>query len=898
MSRTRHEQVSEVFAAARRLAGARRDAYLDEACAGDAELRGEVESLLSQDERTQAEIDAAVGGGAARVLARELAEAGTITFEQAPGADHPQRVGKYAIIRVIGEGGMGIVYEAEQEDPRRRVALKVIRRGMVSRRLLSRFRHEAQVLGQLRHPGIAQIHEAGTADAGEGGQPYFAMELVSGQTLIEYADTCGLSTRERLELIALVCDALHHAHQKGVIHRDLKPANILVEEDGQPKILDFGVARATDADIQTVTVRTDVGEIVGTIPYMSPEQASGDPEALDIRSDIYAIGVITFELLAGRLPYNVSGRTIYEAVRVIREEEPSRLSSINRSYRGDVETIVAKALEKDKDRRYQSAAALAADIRRHLNDEPINARPASTMYQLGKFARRHKALAGAAGVVAVVLVVATGLSTVFAIGEAAARTEADNAAETARNEKLKAERQTAIAQAVNDFLNYDLLSAVDPHQGQRDVTMVEALDIAARNIDGRFPDQPIVEAEIRSTIGNTYLSLGRHDLAEPFFRRSLELREAALGARHEDTMTSYNRMGRLMNRIGRFDDAARYYRRCLDLRLEVLGEEDELTLVTMTNLAGLNRQRGHVEEALELYRRATEINERVMEPDAPSRVHAMTGLAGAYKDLGRYDDAIPIYERVLEIRRRTDPDKPHVPLAMNNLAVILMRARRYQEALPLVTEAVEGNTRLLGERHPTTLACMSNLARVNMFLGKFEESEDLFDDALRLNREVNGLDHRGTLITMTYCAELYMRMRRFGEAESMYLTVNTLARDRYGDLFPNTLTSADGLAKVYLMGGRLAEAEDFARAAVSGARQSYGPTSYRTGLYMQTWGRSLAAVDRQAEAEPVLLESYEIVAATRGPTSTDTVGVIESLIELYEYWDKQDLADDWRTQLP
>ncbi len=793
---------------------------------------------------------------------------------------------------------MGVVYEAEQEDPRRRVALKVIRQGMVNRRLLSRFRHEAHVLGQLRHPGIAQIHEAGTADAGAGGQPYFAMELVSGRTLIEYADTRGLGTRERLELVARVCDALHHAHQKGVIHRDLKPANILVEEDGQPKILDFGVARATDADIQTVTVQTDVGEIVGTVPYMSPEQASGDPDALDIRSDIYAIGVISFELLAGRLPYNVRGRTIYEAVRVIREEEPSRLSSIDRAFRGDVETIVAKALEKDKSRRYQSAADVAADIRRYLNDEPIDARPASTMYQLGKFARRHKAIAGAAGVVAVVLVLATGLSTVFAIGEAAARRDADKAADTARNEKLEAERQTAIAQAVNDFLNYDLLSAVDPHRGNRDITMAEALDIAAANIDGRFDDQPVVEAEIRSTIGNTYLSLGRHDLAEPYFRRSLELREAALGARHEDTMTSYNRMGRLMQRMARLDEAAEYYGRCLEMRREVLGNDAVLTISTITNLAGLNRQRGRFKEAMTLYREAVETTERTMEPDAESRLNAMNGLAGAYKDLGRYDDAIPMYEEVLEIRQRNNSGTPHVPLAQNNFGVTLMRAGRYEAALALFTAAVAGNTELLSERHPTTLACLANLARVYMFLERFEESEDLFDHAIRLNIDVNGDDHRGTLITMTYCAELYTRMRRFGEAESMYLTVNTLAHDRYGERFPSTLAGADGVANVYLFGGRPAEAEAFAREAVAGAQESYGHRAHRTGLYMQTWGRCLAAVDRQAEAEPVLIEAYEIVQATRGPTSPDTVGVIESLIELYEYWGKQALADDWRTRLP
>ena len=305
----------------------------------------------------------------------------------------PERIGRYRILGIIGEGGMGVVYEAEQEDTSRRVALKVIRPGMVTRALMRRFRHEALVLGQLRHPGIAQIYEADTTDHGEGGQPFFAMELVVGEPLLAHTHANKLGVDERLALFARVCDALNHAHQKAVIHRDLKPDNILVECDGgRPKILDFGVARATDADLQTVSEQTSFGQLVGTVPYMSPEQAAGDPAELDIRSDIYALGVILFELLADRLPYPVKGKLIHEAVRVIRHDEPSRLSAVNRSFRGDVETIVAKALEKEAGRRYQSASELAEDIRRFLRDEPIVARPPTLGYQLRKFARRNRVL--------------------------------------------------------------------------------------------------------------------------------------------------------------------------------------------------------------------------------------------------------------------------------------------------------------------------------------------------------------------------------------------------------------------------------------------------------------------------------------------------------------------------
>ncbi|MBV9083989.1 MAG: serine/threonine protein kinase, partial [Acidobacteriaceae bacterium] len=446
----------------------------------------------------------------------------------------PRMIGRYRIVRLLGEGGMGTVYEAEQDHPRRMVALKVLKTGLASTELLWRFEHESQALGRLRHPGIAQIYEAGTAHSGSGPQPYFAMELIRGKPLLEYAQSHQLSPRESLELMVKVCEAVHHAHQCGIIHRDLKPGNILVEETGQPKILDLGVARMTDSDARA-TRQTDLGQLVGTLAYMSPEQVLADPLSLDTRSDVYALGVILFELLAGRLPYQINAN-LPEAIHTIREEDPAPLSSISRMYRGDIETIVGRALEKDKERRYSSAAELAADIQRYLRDEPITARPPSTTYHIRKFARRNKALV--AGIAAVFVVLIAGIIASMWEANRARRAEAQAVQERNRAvaAQLRADGEAARAKAVNDFLQNDLLAQAGP-KGQarpgikidRDLKVRTALDRAATRIGHTFDKQPAVEAAIRQTIGNAYKRLGLYPEAQAQLEQARAIDAKTLG---------------------------------------------------------------------------------------------------------------------------------------------------------------------------------------------------------------------------------------------------------------------------------------------------------------------------------------------------------------------------------
>ncbi|UCF68386.1 MAG: serine/threonine protein kinase, partial [Acidobacteriota bacterium] len=472
MSPVDRERLKEIFHAAAELPADERLAFLERACRGDEELRREVESLLGHDhEGDDAFGETRIGAGGA-LLARAVEAdltAGDESTETAPPL--PETIGHYRILGRIGEGGMGTVYLAEQDHPRRRVALKMIRPGVLSRNLLRRFRFEEDVLGRLQHPGIAQIHEAGEIDTESGRQPYFAMEYVDGLELRRYAQQHDLGSRQRLELVARICDAIHHAHQKGVIHRDLKPDNVLVVDEpattsattpgsivplGLPKVLDFGVARATDSDVQITTLQTDVGQLVGTLPYMSPEQIAGDSRQLDTRSDIYALGVILYELLSGRLPFDLRGKSIAEAARMIRDDEPKRLGSLQPVFRGDVETIVTKALEKDPARRYQSAAELATDIRRYLGHEPIAAHPPSTFYQLRKFAKRNQGLVAGLALSFLLLVAGTVTSLIFATralhGERLARENEERAVLSEAAARREAYRfSLAAAEAVGDL---------------------------------------------------------------------------------------------------------------------------------------------------------------------------------------------------------------------------------------------------------------------------------------------------------------------------------------------------------------------------------------------------------------------------------------------------------------
>ena len=749
----------------------------------------------------------------------------------------PATIGRYRIIRLIGEGGMGAVYEAEQDQPRRRVALKMIRSGWASPELIRRFELEFQTLGRLHHAGIAQIYDAGSIETLFGPQPFFAMEMVDGRPLLEYAGERNLGLRERLALMIRICEAVEHAHQRGIIHRDLKPGNILVEESGQPKILDFGLARATDSDVE-VTRQTDAGQILGTLPYMSPEQVLADPLALDTRSDVYALGVILYELLAGKLPYQIS-RNFPEAVRIIRQVDPTPLSTVNRSYRGDVETIVAKALEKDKERRYGSAASLAADIRRYLEDRPIAAKPASTAYQLKKFARRNKALVAGVAAVFVVLVAGLAISSFEAV--------------RARRAERRAQAEATTSKAVVDFLRNDMLSqasstaqasmGVSPDP---DIKVRTALDRAAQNIEGKFKGEPEVEAAIRQTLGQTYFDLGLYPQSQSEMERSVEL---------------YSR---------------------------TLGSDDPKTIEATLGLAESLFNRDKDSESAALYQKALETSRRVLKPENPTTIRAMIGLARSYRFIpdnpGKHSEAESLATQALELSRRAfGPESPDTLLAMDELSAAYEISGRNSESLPLDLESYQISRRVLGKEHPQTLRRAANLSMTYDELGRYSEGEAIDSESLEIQRHTVGPEHPDTLTTMYRLTSVYLHTGDYATAETLARQALEIKLRNYGENDRRTLNSLYELAYAYRGEHKYAEAEALGKRELEGRVRTQGPEHRETLIAMEQLTVTYMLEKKFAETVNLKRKLYEVSLRLYGAQDSRTLDELGNLGIVYGY---------------
>jgi tetratricopeptide (TPR) repeat protein len=642
------------------------------------------------------------------------------------------------------------------------------------------------------------------------------MEYVRGRPLLEYAAAAKLSVRDRLALVAELGRIVQYAHQHGVIHRDLKPANVLIDDDGRPRILDFGVARSTNADVQSSTLATEAGQLVGTIGYMSPEQLEGDPTKVDARADVYALGVIAYELLAGRLPHDVKTCSIAQAARLVMETEPTPLRIANPILRGDVDVIVSTALARERERRYQTATDLALDVERYLADEPISARPAGRIYRFRKFARRNRVAVAALAAVFLVMVAATIISVTNAVAATNARDDAviaqksaEDAQDAEEAQRELAEKRLAVANAVNQFLNDDLLGQADPYQqANRALTLREALDHASETIGDRLDDAPVVRGSIHFTVGRLYRQLGEFELAEPHLREAVALLSAELGEDDEQTLEARNALGAMLWQAWRPVEAEAYARETMRLAMARHGREHEEATSAMNDLAVALKRQGRFEEAESYYRAALEIEERVQGEADRGTQSTMNNLALLLADRGEHEEAEELMRRVLEIRRRVyGEEDPDTAYALVNLGHVLWLQNEYDEMEPLWTRAYEIRQRVLGETHPETLRSLYALGLMHSARKDDAMAEQVQREALRLREQTLDEDHQDVMSSRNAVAVAIANQGRHAEAVPRYRELLTQRQRVLGAEHRETRRTRDNLLDSLRALGRHDEAK-------------------------------------------------------------------------------------------
>jgi serine/threonine protein kinase/tetratricopeptide (TPR) repeat protein len=715
----------------------------------------------------------------------------------APAEGPGRRIGPYKLLQQIGEGGMGTVFMAEQRQPvRRKVALKIVKPGMDSQQVIARFEAERQALAMMDHQNIARVLDAGEtppAYAGGSPRPYFVMELVHGVPITQFCDEPKLTPRQRLELFVPVCQAIQHAHQKGIIHRDIKPSNVLVtmyDDKPVPKVIDFGVAKAVEQRLTEKTMFTQFGAFVGTFDYMSPEQAEMNAFGVDTRSDIYSLGVLLYELLTGTTPLEqkrLRQAALPEMVRLIKEEEaprpsvrlstshdlpkiaaarntePARLSKL---IRGDIDWIVMKCLEKDRTRRYESAGGLARDIQRHLADEPVEACPPSALYRFRKFARRNKGPVLAAGLVLLALVVGVVGTTLGLLwAEQQRQIAQDNeqkavaAAEAEAKAKQSAQAREAETKAVLEFVENKVFAAARP-EGQagglgRDVTLRSALEAALPFVDQGFPNQPLIEARLRLTLGTSFGNLGEAKIAADQTERAWSIYRKHLGPDHPDTLASMANLAICYASLGRQADALKLQEETLAFMKVKLGRDHPVTLANMNNLALSYAALGRQVDALKLHEQTLALKKARFGPNHPATLGSMNNLALTYNALGRHADALKLGQKTLALTKaKFGLDHRATLGSMDTLALIYNDCGQPGKAVKLYEETLALMKVKLGRDHPMTLGTMNNLANSYRALGRHGEELKLRESTLALRTAKLGLDHPDILASMDSLARL------------------------------------------------------------------------------------------------------------------------------------------------
>jgi serine/threonine protein kinase len=831
-------------------------------------------------------------------------------------------IGRYRLLQNLGEGGMGAAFLAEQEEPvRRRVALKIIKAGMDSAQVIARFEQERQALALMDHPHIAKVLDAGTT---AGGRPFLVMELVKGVPITTYCDQEHLTPQERLELFLPVCPAVQHAHQKGIVHRDLKPSNVLValyDARPVPKVIDFGVAKAISQKLTERTLFTEVGQVVGTLEYMAPEQAELNNLDIDTRADIYALGAMLYELLTGSTPFTrkqLRNAALTEMLRMIREVEPpkpsTRLSGsdelaniaakrklepkrLTRLVHGDLDWIVMKCLEKERNRRYETANGLAIDVQRYLADEPVLAGPPSAIYRVRKFVRRHRGRVVAASLLLLALIggiIGTSAGQVEARRqEQLARSERDQKelallaeveqkrlaeanerqAAAERDRAIKAEReakgQAAVSQAVRDFLQHDLLQQANPFLQPDPARQAGAaaetpenppikmlLDRAARGltaqaIGAKFPVQPLVQAGILETVGETYTAVGEYVKAIQHLEQAAGLRRKQLGSDHPYTLFTLHRLAEAYRHAGRTAEAIALFEQVRDGRVSRLGPNHVATLNTLHELANAYGEAERQTEAIALLERVRDgqLAHSERGPDDMDTLRTLHDLAVAYRRVGRLDDAIAVLQRLRpSLQAKLGPEHPFTVGTVRDLAGCYRAVDRTPEAIPLFEQAYNADVAKLGADHPRTLVTLNNLAGSYKEVGRVAEAVALYEKIRDSKLAKLPPDHPSTLVTLHTLAQAYLTAGRSAEAIALWEDLLPKARRKLGVIHASTVLYTAALVRALAKAGQFNHGVDVAAELLAAQRTQLQPGDVRLVAGLALDGLALIRAGKSAEA--------------------------------------------------
>ena len=881
----------------------KRAAFLERACGGDERLRRKVEALLTSHEEIgdflQESPDEAVSQ--ARIAA---------TADEKP----LDRIGRYKLLEQIGEGGCGVIFMAEQEEPvRRRVAVKVIKPGMDTKSVIARFEAERQALALMDHPSIAKVFDGG---ATESGRPYFVMELVRGVKITEYCDEHSLTTEERLKLFVQVCAAIQHAHQKGIIHRDIKPSNILVTTTSEgvalPVVIDFGIAKPTmNQRLTDKTLFTAFAMFIGTPAYISPEQAALTSADVDTRTDIYSLGVLLYELLTGSTPFDTTEllKEGIDAIRsVIREQEPvrpsTRLSKLGsadlttvaqrrkseppkliRTISGDLDWIVMKALEKDRARRYETANGLAFDVKRFLDHEAVLARPPSKLYKFRKVVQRNKLLFFGIGII-------TALLFASLIVVTASLAKQRKSAREAELEKQRAQTEAARSQQVTKFLE-DMLGGVGPDiaLGRDTAILREILAQAATRVGKELTNQPAVEAELRSVIGTLYQKIGEFPRAEEMQRAALAIRRKHFGSESPEAATSLNDLGLALIACGKLSEAAEVHREALEIRRRRFGNENTDVAVSQNNLAHVCTQTGRLPEAEALAREALATRQKLLGNESLEVADSLRNLVIILGERGKWAESEATAREVLSMRRRLHgPEHTGVASALNDLAWAAGGNGKLQEAEALEREALQMRQKLLSPEHPDVAHSLYALGDRMRQQGDLTNAYPLLSRALSIQRKVHGEDSPPTLYTLRSLGLLYEAENKWSEAETVFRQALVAWRKRAGNDAPQTLYALRNLGESLEGQGKWADAETVHREALALWRQLRGDEDPQTLYTMHKLGVGLEAAGKLPEAEAVFRELLAAWRKRAGNEYPETLYAMRNLARTLEAQGKRSEA--------